>query len=483
MFTSLYYKDVFFEDTFLLWGYLLRFNCGHCSIRCSNNARSRTFAFFLFILLSFPPAAGAATLTLEDAIERALDQSIHLKKSAMDLAEAGYSASHLWSEIFPNFSLSGGFVFLPSTPLFTSPGFSYKDDSLSYSLNFGISLSLNPSLRSSMKRIELAYRSQLLSYESARNQLEIQVIKNFLSLITMRENISNMEKNLEYAEQIVDEDRIARANGLLSELAWLNSQLSAETARYSLSNARGTYQNTLGEFLALLGMDTDTDVILQGTVEIAPVLSDPEQLILEYLPKRPDMVSQRQTIERLELTRSITALASRSPKLDLSARWGTPGSGMNFGSTFADSVSGSLTLTIPIDSWIPGTKQNQTVRAADVDLEKARLDLQDTETQAKTQIRSLVSNLHNTWENLKIARLRVEIAQRTVDATEVGFRNGTVVFRDLEDTRNKLSDARQQLLQGELSYQSLLLDLAASLNVEWKTLTGQWARDVLRSMQ
>ena len=457
----------------------------HCFNRCGS--RIRFFVFLTFAVFVFPVHAGTYTLTLEEAIERALDQSLNLRKSAIDLAQTEYSAKRLWSEIFPSFSLSAGLNFLPPTVLFTGSGFHYRDEALGYSFNFGISLSLNPALVPSMKRLELAYRSQLLSYENAHRQLEIQVIKNFLSLIAMKENISHMEKYLEFAEQILANDRIARANGHLSELAWLNSQLSAETARYNLSNARGAYQNALGEFLAVLGMEAGNEIIFQGVFEIAQVLSDPEQLILEYLPRRPDILSQRQTIERLELSKNITSLSSRAPTLELSTQWrgGTPSSGQQngFGDPFTDSVSGSLSLRIPIDAWIPGTKQSQTVRAANVEIEKARLDLQNTETLAKTQIRSLVSNLRNTWENLAIARMRVDIARRTVDASGEGFRGGTVEFRDFEDTRNKLSDAQQQLLMGELSYKSLLLDLAAALNIEWKMLAGLYSGEVSRILQ
>jgi multidrug efflux system outer membrane protein len=321
-----------------------------------------------------------------------------------------------------------------------------------------------------MKNIELAYRSQLLSYENASRQLEIQVTKNFFSLITMNANIAYMEQSLELAAQKMNSDRIARQNGLLNELAWLNSQLSVQTARYNLSNAQVSYQNSLREFLALLGMDAASDVVLDGAIEIAPVDLDPERLILEYLPKRPDIMAQRQTIERLELARDITTLDRRAPSLSLSTTWqGGPGSG-GLNAPFTDSLSGRLTLSIPIDSWIPGTRQNQNIRFADANLEKAHLDLQNTETQAKTQIRSLISNLHSIWENLEIARMRVEIAQATVAATEEGFRRGTVEFRELEDRRNDLSDSRQRLLQGEYSYQSLFLDLAAALNVDWRTL-------------
>ena len=441
------------------------------------------FILLFFSILVFSAATETVTLTLEEAVQRALDQSLALKKSTIDLTQSEYSARRLWAEIFPSFSLSAGFVFLPSTPLFTEPGFSYNNDALSYNLNFALSLSLNPSMSSSMKRIELAYRSQLLSYESASRQLEIQVIKRFLGLITVKENLSHLTERLELAENKLNNDRIAWRNGLLSELSWLNSQLSTETARYNLAYAQGTYQNTLDEFLSQLGIDAGTDIVLQGTIELAPVLYDPELLILEYLPKRPDIVIQRQTIERLELSKNQTSLTSRFPTLVLSTQLrGTPETGGGLGASLTDNLSGSLTLNIPIDSWIPGTRQNQTIRIASAEVEKARLDLLDTETSAKNQIRSLTFNLKNTWENLSIARLRVEIAERTLEATNVGFRNGLLEFQELEDRRDDLSDARQRLLLEELSYQSLLLDLAAALNVEWKTLTRPGANEVSGSL-
>ena len=443
------------------------------------------FALVFLLAGTFRAAGETVSLSMEEAAARALDQSINLRKSAIDLAQTEYAADHLWSEIFPGFSLSAGLTFLPSTPLFTDPHFNYNTDALSYSLNFGLSFSLNASVRSSMKRIELAYRAQLLSYENASKQLEIQVIRNYLYLITRKENIVYMEESLRLAEQNLEKDRIARENGFLSELAWLNSQLSLETARYNLSYANANYQNALGEFLSLLAMDTETGIVFEENPGITPVDFDPERLILEYLPKRPDIIARRQAIERLELTRSVTALTARSPALDLSASWrgGSPSNNSKgLGARFSDSVSGSLTLRIPVDSWIPGTRQNQTVRNAGAEVEKARLDLLETETSAKNQIRALVSNLRNTWGNLEIARMRVSVAVRTIEAAEAGFRNGTVEFRDLEGYRKDLSDARQRLLEGEYGYQSMLLDLAVALNLDWRTLIRLPANEVSRSM-
>ena len=444
-------------------------------IRCRikpEQVRIHVLMFIFFLIMPVITPAETVTLTIDEAVRRALEQSLVLKKGLIDLSQAEYSAGKLWSEIFPGINLSAGFNLLPRTPLFTDTGFGFKTDALSYSLDAGIVFSLNPSFKSSMKRIQLAYQSRILSYESASKQLEIQVIKNFLSLVIMKEDISYMEENLRVAEQILERDRTAWKNGLMSELDWFNSQLSTETARFNLSNAQRLYQNALGEFLSLLGMDTGTVIVFAGTVEIAPVHLDPEQLILEYLPKRPDIISQRQTIERLELTKNITTLNSRSPSLRLSAQWLGVNSGSGLRAPFGDTVLGSLALSVPVDSWIPGTKQDQGIKSADAEVEKAKLDLQNTEISAKTQIRSLILNLGNTWTSLEISQLRQEFAQRTLDAAEEGFRKGTVEFQELEDTRNKLTLARQQLLVEKYSYQSLLLDLAAALNVDWKTVAA-----------
>jgi outer membrane protein TolC len=426
--------------------------------------------FFLLVLKVPLTGAEPFTLTLDEAVRRALEESLDLQKNAIDLALAEYKAEHLWAEIFPAFSLRTGLTFLPETPLFTDPGFQYNRDSGAYNLRLGVTMQFNAGISYNMRMIRLAYQKGLMDFENARRQLEIQITKNFFRLLTARENISYLESSLALAQQQLEQNRIARENGLLSELAWLESRLDTETARYNLSSAQGEFNIAQGEFLTLLGMEQDNEVVLEGTIDIAPISVDPEALILEYLPKRPDIISRRQTIESLELAKKMNAGSSRAPSLSLETLW-NGGSNFSPGAKFTDRLSGSLTLNIPVDPWIPGTKSNQAGRADSAEVEKARLDLKNTETDAKRQIRSLAASLRNSWASLEIALLRVEIARRTYEYTEEGFRNGTVAYQNFEDTRNELTSARQGLLQSELAYQNLILDLAVALNVDWRELT------------
>jgi len=430
---------------------------------------------FLCVNLWLPPYARAdrLVLSLQDALERGIENNLSLKKSLIDLEAAQYSANRLWSEVFPTISGSVGASY--SSPLFSGDGFKAEKDNLTNSAGLGISLTLNAGIPYSMKNIKLAYQTRLLSYEDARNQLEIQITKNFYGLIADRDNLAVLADMLNLAQLQHERNQVAFRNGLVGELTVLQSRLSMENARYSLSAAKSAYAARMGDFLVQLGISQDADapsadaaappVELEGKIEIVKIEADAERLIKENLSRRPDIVSKRQEIERLENARKQTALSAKAPSLTLRAEWNS----RNL-DPFADTLGGSATLNIPVDPWIPGTNKSQSVLGAKYAVDKARLDLQSAEDAAAAQIRSLASNLINSWDSIEIARLSLSVAERGHELTQQGFRNGTVDSLKLEDARNNMVAARQRLLQNELAYFNMILDISAALNIGWKDL-------------
>jgi len=76
--------------------------------------------------------------------------------------------------------------------------------------------------------------------------------------------------------------------------------------------------------------------------------------------------------------------------------------------------------------------------------------------------------LRNSWDSVRIARLSLEAAGRNYQLTEQAFNRGAVEVLVLQDSRNNMANARQRLLQTELSYFNMILDLSAALNTSWK---------------
>jgi outer membrane protein TolC len=427
--------------------------------------------FFLWLSVSLvvfaeeTGPAGPSSLTLEGAVERAVAQSISLQINAIDLQTAKQEASSLWAQFFPSLTVGTG-VSYAANPLTKKTGSSSSREALSYTLNFRASISLNERILTTLDRIKLLYQSRLFSYEQARRQIEIQVARSFYALLAKKENLSIREEVLSLAELQLEKNRISFENGFVSNLVYLQSRLSAETEKLNLNRARTEYNSALREFLMLLGYDQNPETRLEGTIAVTSFEADPEELIREYLPKRPDIISQWQKIEQLENTRTQTFLSSRGPSINLSASYEG-----NYFRNFTDNLSGSITVAIPLDGWIPGTVKDQALRSARAEVEKAKLELKNIEDTARTGIRSISAQLRDSWTGIEISRLRVEIAERTYELTEEGFRNGTVELLTLEDTRNRMAEARQQLLTDELTYQTMILDLAAALNMDWRELS------------
>jgi outer membrane protein TolC len=411
-------------------------------------------------------SAAPLTLSLDDAIKQGLENSLEMKKRLIDLTTSEYAANRLWSEVFP--SINGSLGTSYGSSLFSGDGFEMNKDGATNTASLGLNLTLNAGIPYAMKNNKLAYNTRLLSYEAARNQLELQITKIFFSLIADRDNLASLDYTRQLAQRQYERDQIAFNNGLVGELSLMQSRLGLENARYNLSAARSAYANRMGDFLSQLGVvqGADTaldDTALVGKIEIVKIEADPEKLIRERLPQRPDIMSMRQEIERLENAERQTSLSGKAPSLRLAADWNT----RNF-DPFTDNLSGSATLTIPIDPWISGTARNQSVRSAKNAIDKARLDLQSAEDAATAQIRTLAASLHNSWDSIEIARLSQSVAERGYELTEQGFRNGTVEALKLEDARNNLVNARQRLSQAELSYFNMILDISAALNISWK---------------
>jgi len=383
-----------------------------------------------------------------------------LKKNEIDLAASGYSEKNLWMEIFPSISANAGAGYRSNLLGDVIPAGS----GFNYSVGLGISLGLNAGIPYTLKNIKLAHQGNILKYEDARNQLSIQITKLFFSLVAERNNLLLLEEIFNLAQRQYTRSEISFRNGLVGELSLIQSSLSLENARYNLSAAKTAHRNNMSDFLAALGL-SDDNIILLGEVKIVKIEADAEPLINEYLPKRPDILRAKQEIERLLLARKQILLQTKAPSINLSVEW----SSSKF-DPFSDILSATARLSIPIDPWIPGTTKDQAVSRALDSIEKAKLDLAAVENSAKTQIRSLCALLRNSWDSILIARLSLTAAQRSYQLTEQGFNNGTVEYLTLQDARNNMANARQRLLQTELSYFNMILDLSAALNIDWKSL-------------
>jgi len=403
----------------------------------------------------------ARILTLEEACALAEQNSISLQKQAIDLELDRVRAKNLWAQLFPSISLGGSARYnIPLNP--DAPKNPSVSTEPSYTASLDLRLGLSAGLPYTMANISMAYKNSLLNYEQARRLLVNATTRTFYSLLAQKNNLLVLEGTMRLASEQLERDRVARQSGYIGELDYLSGQVSAERGKLSYNRALADYQNALSNFLFALGPEIQQQTVeLEGNLEIAGLSLDTEALINERLSQRPDILIQRNEIERLKHAHTESLLSSKGPTVNLSTSLGASAKdGLD------DTISAGISVTIPIDPWIPRTKTDQAVKRSDAEYQKAALELQNMENNARQDIRTYTDSIANTWAEVEITRLQAGYAQRAYELAERAYRSGTMNFLNFETSRTRLTEARQQQLQSELNYKILLLDLAASLNMD-----------------
>jgi outer membrane protein TolC len=415
-------------------------------------------ALFILIFLSLGVPGYTETFGLDECIELALEKNPELEQEQINLEAALRATRRKWANFLPKISLTGGVSY--SDMLFGSSPPNAQASPFDFSVGFSLSLPLNAGVAQAMKRTDLVLDSSRLNNEMVKDNIILQVKKAFYSLLTQRENLGLLKENVRLAEEQLAKAETNYENGLISERVLLQSRLGLENTRVHYNQKLVEYEKQKRDFFLLLGFESGEEVKLEGDIDFRIIDFDAEELIEKRLLQRKDILALQNKIDLTENAVVQSKRYTKTPSLNLSGKW--TGAIQN---PFQDSLNFGLTISVPIDSLIPGSKDDQDIEALEDDLKKNRIQLENTLRSAKLSIKNLAAGLKSAEESLRLSEMQIDISSRYYELAEEGFNFGTVERLELEQARQDLLNAKQQLLAGRYQYKLIQLDLLAALNL------------------
>lgn len=405
-------------------------------------------------------------LNLKAALALAAENNLTLRKGLVDLRTAELRAKNSWSQVLPDISASAGAAY--SSTLFSEPANPRANDNpLRYSTDLSISLQLNAGIPYAIRNIVAAYRSQELGFEAAYAQIRNQTARAYFELITEKMGLQVLEEETSLARRQLEKSEAAFRNGLAGERGVLQARIGVETAKLNLLKAQARHRNNREVFIHLLGLEGGTAVELDGILSAVPISYDAEELISRALASRTDVRRQRLAVESAENLAAQTSLSTRGPRVSLTASWSGSRTGESTDTVpFSDSITARIGVSIPLDTWIPGSKSALNIAAARAEIEKGRLDLRNLEAQAALDIRKFTAALEGARGSMEIADLRLRMAERNYSLADQAFQIGALERLEYEAARKDLTAARQQLLSERLAHTTAAIDLAGALNMD-----------------
>jgi outer membrane protein TolC len=394
-----------------------------------------------------------STLTVDEAVKIALDNNLGLQRSGLEAAGKKKDSDRSWNSLIPSVNASAGLSHSSSITGSVSP----EQNSWIPGVSVSASLGLSSAVIENIKKARADYEAGLLSHELAKQELELQVRKLFYQILLLQANIELAAQSLESAQARYEESRALAGLGQASRLDELSARVDLENQRPQVRNAEILYANALDSFKAVLGIEQETELLLQGNLEYSGGLAIGE----DSRGEAPETAVLQQQIKALEAQRKAAWHEAYIPSLRFS--WNTNPLYRN--ETWNDSGSFSISLGINLDSFLPWSAARTQLDAIDDTIRSSQLQLAETLRNREDRIRQYERTINQTAETIEALTLNVELAESTYAMYEEAYRQGAADYRSLRSAGDSLLQAKNQVQQEYYNLIAAVLDLEKELNI------------------
>jgi len=310
-----------------------------------------------------------------------------------------------------------------------------------------------------------------------RKEFAVRVAQRYYGVLQGRDAARNGYLGYQNANESLTRGRAFAEEGRTSQSELGLLEQSALNAETRWVNAIRTYKQDLDQFKILIGLPTDSRVVLDdqelAEMRIAHPSLSVEEAVKVALATRLDLQTARERAEdaarkvpiakdalkpRVDMVLSGTvenAPTSNNP-LDLDFERARGSAGVNF--------------DLPLDR----KQQRNSYRSALIAKERADRALQLQEDQIKLQLFDDWRTLDQAKRNHAISELGVKLAERRVEEQELRAKMGRGTARDLVDAQTTLISSRNERTQALVGHTIARLQFWRDMGILFIKENGQW---------
>lgn len=411
-------------------------------------------------------ATAQQQLTLKEALNYAVQNSVNVRKARLDIEGGQYKTQEIRSQALPQISGNASLTYNPIIGQLVIGDQSFQLGK-NWNANAGIQLSqqlFNQQVFTGLQAAKKSERYYNLSADLTEEQIIEQVANNYYQVLVNRQKLNVIDtniKNVKVVEKIIGNQY---KNGLARKIDVDRIKVNLtnlETQQEQTNNAVTQLENQLKFYM---GMPVNTAIILPSTelseVKILPAMADSLSL------------SGRTEMKLLDVQRDLLVLQRKAyvseyyPTLSLTGNYSYTGQSDKFdlfksnsSAFWYDASAIGLSLKIPIFN---GFATRSRVRQADVDIKKSDEDRRQTTNSLNLAYENAKIQLRNSITTINAQRENVILAQEIYKSTQNNYNNGLAALTDLLDTENAQTEAQNSYTQALLNYKIAEIQLIKS---------------------
>jgi len=445
-------------------------------------------------------APAVVRLSLEEAIEMALDGSEEVRLAQAQVMEAGAKVQTAWSAAMPEvttsllytrlfrsvfqnvgFELPDSLQFRPDPTLPVEDRLKYLEDmtpiaglgglgTLFSNMPFGRANTWNGALQvtqplftggritAGVSAASAAEDLARLNLEETSADIELQVKEAYYGAVLAEHMAEIAAAGVELAEEHLKQVRLFERQGQASELDVLRAEVERQNLEPQLVQARNARALALLNLKRLVNLPMDAEVELvtdltTGGTPPAPGAGLPS--LAEALPELERQPRVRMAEEQIAIRQAQARIARAAylPTVALTstfARQAYPAQVFpRSGEEWMDDWSLALAVQLPL---FQGFRRGAELDAAKAQVRQAELQLEQLREGVRLEYERALGELERARAQMTARARTVEQAERVYRLTELRYEKGLATQLDVSDARLALQQARINAVQADYDY-------------------------------
>ena len=424
------------------------------------------------------PSFSADVITLDEAIQSAMENNTDMEKARLNLQQDLRTYSNVASYI-PNLALTGSANIAGSALGSTTLGLAERNWSTGASFSAGISMELGTSLIGTTAVNNAMRTVSELTYAASVDSVEQSVTTSNFALSSSKRSMESTRISLESAKRSLESVKERYDAGLATTLDVNNAEIAVLNYEFALKQLEDAYTLSEESFRTLTGIEGE--IVVEEFPEVVYLnLPTAEDLYASYANNTTTIRALNAAVSASEAALTSTRLQTTIPSVNLALNYNFGGSTFynnNTTNDLTDGASATLSFTIPISSYIPGSSTNNTLRNAQDDVAISKVELKAGQDGMLSGLRNTVNTLNQTKENVNINSRQLELAQKSYELSLESYNAGLITLTELQTAQDSLNTAQLNLINQEATYVQNAYNLAYTLNIDYETLVSQYAEN------
>ncbi len=403
----------------------------------------------IMILISIIPG-DTLNLTLPDAIDHALKHNAEIQQYKIAHEKSVSYAGQARAAFYPTVTATGTYVYMTDIAVIQ---FDSIPIPMGQNENWDFQLSLQQVVFA-WGKIYNAYRISDISQEIAklaflRKQQEVRysVTETFYGLLVMEKMIEMIHESHDQLRRHYGSVEKRYKAGLVPQFDLLRAQVQVTNLNPQIIQAENGYKLMMEGFKMLLGLDLQTEIVLEGDLPVDGEFFELDKITEYALEHRIEIYNLKQTLKIVDLGREI-ATRSNLPTLFAGATYSYQkpfGFGGNeWGSNIIFNIGFQWSL-------FSGFSNYYKIKEATLQAKEAELAYDNLKKAIELEVKQAYMNYRSANEAVTTALDNIEQADKLVQLIETRYRSGLA-------TNLEFMDVQLASMQAQTNYLSALKD-------------------------